>query len=97
VYAIEFTPQALDDLKALRRFDQQLVRGGVKAQLLYEPAVPATGRKRMRPNEIAGWELKIGKFRVFYNVEEPVRVVTIEAIGVKLGNRVYIRGEEKRL
>lgn len=51
----------------------------------------------MRPNEIAGWELKIGKFRVFYNVEEPVRVVTIEAIGVKLGNRVYIRGEEKRL
>jgi hypothetical protein len=48
----------------------------------------------MRPNPLAPWELRIGHLRVYYDVttDEP-QVVTVRAIGVKVGNRVRV-GEE---
>lgn len=49
----------------------------------------------MRPNPLASWELRIGKLRVYYDLEEePEKVVYIIAIGVKDRNRVWIGGEE---
>lgn len=49
----------------------------------------------MRPNPMAPWELRIGKLRVYYDVqEEPEKIVTILAIGIKERNRVQIGGEE---
>ncbi|HEX5760299.1 MAG TPA: hypothetical protein VF121_14015 [Thermoanaerobaculia bacterium] len=48
----------------------------------------------MRPNPLAPWELRIGELRVYYDVdEEPERVVSVLAIGVKERNRVRIAGE----
>jgi mRNA-degrading endonuclease RelE of RelBE toxin-antitoxin system len=48
----------------------------------------------MRPNPVAPWELRIGDFRVYYEIsEEPEATVTILAIGVKERNRVRIGGE----
>jgi hypothetical protein len=48
----------------------------------------------MRPNPRAPWELRIGHLRVYYEVrEEPVPLVTVRAIGVKVRNRVRIGGE----
>ncbi|MCA1991360.1 MAG: hypothetical protein LDL41_04825 [Coleofasciculus sp. S288] len=43
-------------------------------QLRYEPTVETRNRKRTRPNSIAAWELRIAEFRVFYNVEEQVKL-----------------------
>ena len=54
-------------------------------------------RKRLRPNDVAEWELRIGKYRVFYNVEKHVLIVSIEAIGFKVGNVLYIRGKRRDL
>jgi hypothetical protein len=49
----------------------------------------------MRPNPLAPWELCIGDLRVYYDVqEEPEKVVTVLAVGFKVGNRVFIGGEE---
>jgi len=49
----------------------------------------------MRPNPLASWELRIGKLRVYYDIEEESeKVVYIIAIGVKERNRVCIGGEE---
>jgi hypothetical protein len=51
-------------------------------------------RKPMRPNPLAPWELRIGHLRVYYDVSmDPPQVITVRAIGVKIGNRVRI-GEE---
>ena len=48
----------------------------------------------MRPNPLAPWELRIGRLRVYYDVEqEPEPVVFIPAVHVKLGNRVRIGRE----
>ena len=97
MYEIELTPEARDDLKSLRKFEQQTIIAGIDTQLRYEPAVETRHRTRLRPNEVAEWELRIGKYRVFYNVEEHVLIVSIEAIGFKVGNVLFIRGKRRDL
>jgi hypothetical protein len=38
----------------------------------------------MRPNPLAPWELRVGKLRIYYDVEsEPEPRVLIAAVGVK--------------
>jgi hypothetical protein len=44
--------------------------------------------------EVAEYELRTGKFPVFYDVDETAEKVKIEAIGYKEGNRLFIRGKE---
>jgi hypothetical protein len=67
----------------------------VDEQLARQPGVETRNRKPMRPNPIAPWELRIRVFRVYYDfVDEPEKLVTILAVGVKDRNRVVIGGEE---
>ena len=68
----------------------------VETQLAREPLVETRNRKRLRPNPIAPWELRVRDMRVFYEVDEP-GVVTVFAIGTKRSNRLYIEGEEIEL
>jgi mRNA-degrading endonuclease RelE of RelBE toxin-antitoxin system len=97
MYEIEFTPEALEDLQSLRKFEQQEVIAGVESQLKHEPTVETRNRKKLRPNDFAAWELRIGRFRVFYNVDDTVHIVSLEAIGFKIGNQLFIRGEKRKL
>jgi len=97
VYEIRFTPEALDDLKALRKSEQKEILDGIDTQLEHEPAVETRNRKRLRPNDVAEWELRVGRFRVFYDVREEVKVVRVEAVGHKDGNKLFIHGEEYEL
>jgi len=69
---------------------------GVENQLAHEPLVETRYRKRLRPNPIAPWELRVRDMPVFYEVDEP-GVVTVLAIGTKRGHRLYIQGEEIEL
>jgi mRNA-degrading endonuclease RelE of RelBE toxin-antitoxin system len=68
----------------------------IEEQLSHEPLVETRNRKRLRANPIAPWELRIGKSRVFYDVEESAKV-TILAIGTKEANKLYIEGKEIQL
>ena len=67
-----------------------------------QPEVPTRHRKRMRSNPVAPWELRVGDYRVFYDLE-PADDETLEpdvvvlAVGLKTGNRVSIGGEEYQL
>lgn len=97
MYELEFTQDAIDDLRFLKKNEQQEVIDGIESQLLYEPAIETRNRKRLRPNDVSEWELRLGKFRVFYDVEAVVRIVRIEAIGYKEGNQLFIRGEPYQL
>lgn len=51
----------------------------------------------MRPNETAEWELRVARYRVFYDVDTVMRVVSIEVIGLKIGNLLYVRGKRREL
>ena len=58
----------------------------------------ADRHKPLRPNPVAPWELRIGRLRVYFDVEqEPRHVVRVQAVGIKDGSRVWIGGEEVEL
>ena len=97
MYEIDFTQSARQDFKVLRKFAQQLVLDGIDEQLPFEPLVETLNRKRLEPNDISEWELRLGKYRVLYDVEEQVKRVVIRAIGYKVGSDLYIRGERREL
>jgi mRNA-degrading endonuclease RelE of RelBE toxin-antitoxin system len=57
--------------------------------------VETRNRKRLEDNPIAPWELRVGRYRVYFEVrEEPQRIV---AIGLKVREKVMIGGTEVRL
>ena len=91
MYTIELTRDALDDMKSLRKHQQRALLDGIDEQLRREPTVEARNRKRLRPNPVAEWELRLGNLRVFYNVIVDDLIVSIEAVGFKLGNLLFIR------
>ena len=93
MYDVEFTPEVIEDLKSFRKFEQQTIISGIDTQLRHEPTVETRNRFRMRPNDVAEWELRIGKYRVFYNVENDVQIVSIEVVGFKL----FVRGKRRDL
>jgi mRNA-degrading endonuclease RelE of RelBE toxin-antitoxin system len=96
-YQIGFAESALEDLAWFKKNEQNEIRDGIYENLEYEPTVETRHRKRLRPNATAEWELRIGKFRVFYDVAEAVRIVAIEAIAEKKGSALFFQGEEKDL
>ena len=94
-YRIEYDPAAEDHLARLGARDEATVLDVVVRQLSHQPASPTRNRKRMRPNAFAPWELRIGTLRVYYEVaEEPEKLVTVRAVGVKDRSRLTIGGEE---
>ncbi|MFB2975570.1 type II toxin-antitoxin system RelE/ParE family toxin [Microseira sp. BLCC-F43] len=102
MYDIEYTDEALIDLEYFRKAERRLIVDEIDLQLTYEPTVATNNRKRLRPNQVAEWELRIGRYRVFYDViseESPeiVRVVKIEVVGFKEHNKLYVRGKEFNL
>jgi mRNA-degrading endonuclease RelE of RelBE toxin-antitoxin system len=97
MYAIELTPEAEDDLRWFNRRERNIIVDGIKTNLSYQPTVITINRKPCRDDstKIADWELRIGIYRVFYNVEEEVRVVAIQRIGEKPNNTVFFRGKQE--
>jgi mRNA-degrading endonuclease RelE of RelBE toxin-antitoxin system len=94
-YEIEYSPHAVEHLASLTKRQQQIVVDEVDRQLVHAPATPTRKRKRLRPNLLADWELRIGDLRVYYVVQEPPKTaVSILAVGRKAGNRVFVGGEE---
>lgn len=95
-YEIAFAATAKSHLRSLRGHDRALIVSAIETHLSNEPLVKTRNRKRLRPNPVAPWELRVGNFRIFYEVNEPA-VVAILAIAVKRGNTLYIEGEEIQL
>jgi len=97
MFRIVFTPEAINDLRQFRKYDQQHIVAAIETQLLHQPAHETRHRKRLRPNALAEWELRVQTFRVFYDVDVAQSVVKIAAVGSKQGNTLFIHGEEYQL
>ena len=94
MFRVEFTASALDDLDFLKPYEQNPILDAVEQQLPHEPLTPTRHRKELRPNPLATWELQVGKYRVFYDVEREDQVVRVKAVGWKEHNQLFIRGKE---
>ena len=95
-YEIQFVSSAKDQLNGFETTERKVIVAAIEEQLLNEPQIETRNRKRLRPNPLAPWELRVGNVRVFYDVEEPAKV-TILAIGTKDRNKLYIGGKEIQL
>ncbi len=93
-YNIEFTDSAVDDIRPFKKNEQILIIDGISKQLQSEPLKAARNRKPLRPNDLSTWELRVDRFRIFYDVSEETKIVLIKAIGWKDHNALYIRGKE---
>ena len=94
-FAIIYSPEAVDHLKALPKATRARVVDQVEEQLTHEPKLPTRKRKVLRRNPIAPWELRLGNVRVFYDVQdEPAPLVKIAAVGIKQHNQLWI-GKER--
>jgi mRNA-degrading endonuclease RelE of RelBE toxin-antitoxin system len=93
-FVIEFSPNARDHLKQFRKRDQCIIVDAIASQLGDAPDAGTRNRKRLDANPVAPWELRIGDFRVFYDINPADHRVVIVAIGEKTHNRLTIAGEE---
>ena len=105
MFRVEFTPQATDDIRSLRKYDHRRVLNEIGIHLAHEPGRETRRRKRLRPNLLAEWELRIEEFRVFYDVtpagpddtDEDEGTVRVVAIGWKEGSTLFVHGQEFEL
>jgi mRNA-degrading endonuclease RelE of RelBE toxin-antitoxin system len=97
MFEIVLTSEAIDDMRSLRKFERQHIFDEIEEQLQHQPIAETRNRKRLHPNNLAEWELRIGKFRVFYDVDEIELRVKIEAVGYKNGSVLIVHGEEYEL
>jgi mRNA-degrading endonuclease RelE of RelBE toxin-antitoxin system len=96
-YAIELSSAAESNLDDLPAYDRKIIVDAMAKHLTHQPTKPTRNRKQLRPNPMATWELRVGKYRVLYNVIEERVIVVIVAVAVKKGNRFTIGGEEHEL
>ncbi len=94
-YRIEYTKETKGHLQALSARQRSIVLDAVEAHLAHQPAVQTRNRKRLRPNVLATWELRVGNLRVYYEViEGTARTVVVRAVGVKEREQVRIGGQQ---
>ena len=97
-YRIQLAATAARHLDHLTARQQVVVLNAIKLQLQHEPFRETRNRKRLRPNPLAPWELRVGTVRIFYEADaETADVINVLAIGVKKGNRLLIEDKEIRL
>ena len=96
-YQIEVTDDVKADLYHYTAFEQKIITEEIRNQLSQQPLIETRNRKKLRDNPIASWELRSNKYRIFYEVNEIPRKVTIVAIGHKEHNLLLIKGKEVKI
>jgi mRNA-degrading endonuclease RelE of RelBE toxin-antitoxin system len=86
MYRIEYAEGVVDDVATLRAYDRKHILDRLEKQLAYEPTKKTRNRKPL-PGLIPPWEyldpvweLRIGEYRVFYDVDERALLIMIRAI-----------------
>src|SRR5689334_21531019 len=88
MFDVRFADSALEDLRHFRPAEQKLLVDTAEQQLKNDPLTPTRNRKPLRQNDLSRWELRVGAFRIFYDVDEQARQVKVKAVGQKDHNRL---------
>ncbi|MFO7904315.1 MAG: type II toxin-antitoxin system RelE family toxin [Planctomycetota bacterium] len=86
MFFIDYAEGVAQDLAGLRAFERKRMLDRIDEQLAREPT-RQTRNKKLLPGlkppwdqELPVWELRVGEYRVFYDVDEIGHLVTIRAI-----------------
>ena len=88
-YKIEYAEGVADDLANLRAYERAQILDSIETQLTHEPTRQTRNRKilvgliPLWEHVEPVWELRVGEYRVFYDVDEVACVVMIRAIRYK--------------
>jgi mRNA interferase RelE/StbE len=91
-YQITITADAERQWRALSARERGMLEAAIQSRLVHQPTTPTKAVKRLRPNPLAEYELRVGGLRVLYNVEEAEVVLLL--IGRKVGNKLIVEGRE---
>ncbi len=87
-FEIQYAAFAADDIRGLRAFDQRKILEAIEEHLAHEPQ--RMSRSRIKAMEQPFWSqfrLRVGDFRVYYDVDEGNRAVNVLRI-VKKGSEL---------
>ena len=77
MFRIVVRPAAAEQIRRLRRVDAVTIIDAVETHLQHEPERVSRGRiKRLRGRQDATYRLRVGEYRVFYDVLEKQVIVT---------------------
>ena len=85
-FTILFSEGVREDLGGFRAYDRRILLDAIGTQLAHAPHVETKRRKRLRnlapPFEAIApvWQLRVGMFRIFYDVDERARRVYVRAV-----------------
>ncbi len=85
-FTIFFSTDAKEDLKSIRAHDRQMILDAIETQLIDAPTLETKKRKFLRnlvpPFDAIPpiWQLRVGTFRVFYDVSEEQFQVFVRAV-----------------
>jgi mRNA-degrading endonuclease RelE of RelBE toxin-antitoxin system len=86
MYDIDYAAGVAEDLAALRAFERARILDEIEEQLTEQPT-QETRNKKLLPGlkppwdqELPVWESRAGEYRVFYDVDDAERLVTVRAI-----------------
>ena len=86
MYAIAFEENVEEELAVIRPFEARRLLQAIREQLRYRPSVQTRQRKKLRGVKPPFrsipplWELRVGEYRVFYDVNEEERTVYVRAV-----------------
>jgi mRNA-degrading endonuclease RelE of RelBE toxin-antitoxin system len=86
MYTIRYDPGAADDIRGIAAYYQRKILSEIKMHLTQTPTVRTNRRKPLlnlsHPWEAVPpiWELRVGEYRVFYDVSEVDRIVRVLAV-----------------
>lgn len=63
-FVINLATGAESDLRWFAAYAQRVVLDGIELHLRHQPTVGTRRIKTLRPNPIAGWELRLGDYRI---------------------------------
>lgn len=86
MYAIRYSPSIENDIKDVRVYLRRRIVDDIDEQLSHEPT-EATRRRKLLHGLIPPfdadppiWELRVGEYRVFYDVNEDEKTVCVRAV-----------------
>ena len=91
-FELNFVQSAIEDLDYYKVREQRIILDAIEGFLRSEANIPSKKRKQLRADPLAPWELRIGYYRVFYEIKPEARVRVL-AIGHKAHNELIIRGQ----
>ena len=89
-FEVKLTRSADGDIDVYTAWEQRIIFNAISAFLEVDADVPTKRRRQLRPNPLAPWELRIGDYRVFYEIREG-RIVRVLSVGHKEHNVLFIR------